>query len=82
MADEKFDVFTHSFVPKHEKIEQDEIEPILKRYNITKKQLPKIYKNDAVIKALGNIEVGDVIKIIRQSPTMGEVEFFRVVVHG
>jgi len=78
----KFDVFTHSFVPKHEKIEEDQIEPILKRYNITKRQLPKIHKNDAVVKALGDIEVGDVIKITRQSPTMGVVEFFRVVVHG
>ncbi len=82
MEDNKFDVFTHSFVPLHEKVSEEKLDEILKRFNITKKQLPKISKNDPTVKALENVNVGDVIRIVRDSPTMGKVEFFRVVIHG
>jgi DNA-directed RNA polymerase subunit H len=43
------------------------------------KELPKIKKDDPAILNL-TVKEGDVIKIIRQSPTAGEVEFYRGVI--
>lgn len=68
----------HIFVPKHIKVDEKESQEILERYNISLKQLPKILKNDVGIKGL-NAKAGDLIKIIRISPTMGKTEFFRAV---
>lgn len=71
----------HILVPEHIKLSDEEIKKVLEQYNISKKQLPKILKNDAAIKHL-NPKVGDVIKIIRNSEAQGKIEFFRVVVNG
>ncbi len=43
------------------------------------KELPKISKDDPALVSL-NVKEGDVIKIIRQSPTAGEVAFYRGVI--
>jgi len=75
----KFDVKTHVLVPKHIKLKKEEISEILQHYNIKKSQLPKIKKTDPAIEEL-EVEKGDVIKIIRKSPTVGETFFYRVVV--
>ena len=58
---------------------EQEVTKLLERFNITKRQLPKILKNDPAIKHL-NPKPGDVIKIIRESPTAKESEYYRVVV--
>lgn len=69
----------HIYVPKHIKISEEEGEEILKKLNIAKKQLPRILKEDP---ALANLDVkkGDIIKIIRKSETIGEAEFYRLVI--
>ena len=69
----------HTYVPKHVKLSEEEAEEILKKLNVTKKQFPKILKEDP---AIANIDVkkGDMIKIIRKSETVGEAEFYRVVI--
>ncbi|MAG78572.1 DNA-directed RNA polymerase subunit H [archaeon] len=74
----KFDVTTHKYVPKHEKLSEEQKLDLLEKYNISENQLPKIVKNDAAIQKLIP-EAGDVIKITRKSPTIGEMEYYRVV---
>ena len=78
-TESKFDVRTHILVPKHIKMTAEEIQELMKQYNIDKKQLPKIKKTDPAILSL-SAEKGDIIKIIRKSPTIGESFFYRVVV--
>jgi DNA-directed RNA polymerase subunit H len=69
----------HVLVPKHIKLTEEKAELILKQYNISKKQLPKIKKTDAAIVHL-NANPGDMIEIIRDSRTVGKSNYYRVVV--
>ena len=57
-----------------------EKQKLLEQYNISLKELPRIPKTDAAIVSL-NVKPGDVIKIIRKSPTAKESAFYRVVVN-
>ena len=77
----KFDVTKHHLVPKHIKISEKEKQELLKRYNITTKELPKILIEDPAIKNL-EVKIGDVVKILRKSPTAGEFVFYRCVING
>ncbi len=74
------DIKKHVLVPKHIKLSETEKTKLLEKYDISTKQLPKILKIDPAIKEL-NAKQGDVIKIIRQSPTAGETVFYREVVN-
>ena len=76
-----YDISKHTLVPKHTKLSEKEKEIILKKYNISVTQLPRILKNDSAIKDL-KLKQGDVVKIIRQSPTAGEIIFYRSVTNG
>ncbi len=69
----------HILIPTHIKLSAKERDELFKRYNISLKELPKIKKDDSAISSL-NVKEGDVIKIMRQSPTAGETEFYRGVV--
>lgn len=77
----RYDVSKHRLVPKHEKISEEETEELLEEYNISKENLPKIESNDSAIKNL-DVEVGDIIKITRESPSAGKSEYFRVVIES
>jgi DNA-directed RNA polymerase subunit H len=57
---------------------EEQSEAILKKYNVSKKQLPKITKNDPAISELEAVP-GDIIEITRESPTTGKSYFYRVV---
>ncbi|CEG11815.1 DNA-directed RNA polymerase subunit H (modular protein) [groundwater metagenome] len=72
---------SHILIPKHEAITKEEVEGLLKKYNITKNKLPKIYEFDAAITEL-HAKPGDVIKITRKSPTAGTAFYYRVVISG
>ena len=76
---ENFNIFEHSLVPKHTVLGNEEVANLLKKFNITVNQLPKISTKDAAVKLL-DAKHGDVIKIIRKSDTAGTSEFYRVVV--
>lgn len=69
----------HILIPKHTKLSKEASEEVLKKYNISKKQLPKIFKKDPAISNL-DVEKGDIIEINRDSPTCGKSIFYRVVV--
>jgi DNA-directed RNA polymerase subunit H len=75
----KIDIRSHDFVPKHTVLTKEETEKVLKSYNITAAQLPKIFVNDPVLKII-KAEVGDIIKIERVSPTAEISYAYRVVV--
>jgi len=75
----KFDVTRHVLVPKHEIMSKEEVKALLKRYGIRKEDLPWIRLTDPVVKAIG-AKRGDVIRIIRESPTAGKTVYYRVVV--
>jgi len=69
----------HVLVPSHRILSEKEKEELLKEKNIKLHQLPKILLNDPAIKEL-KPKVGDVVEIIRKSPTSGEAKYYRVVV--
>lgn len=75
----KLDILKHVLVPQHEVLKEEEVEKLLKAYNISKESLPRIIVDDPVVKAIGAKE-GDVIKIIRNSPTAGKSVVYRLVV--
>ncbi len=65
----------HYLVPEHRKLSEDEKAEILKKYNVTENELPKILKKDPAIKTL-DVEVGDVIEIKRAVSTTKENYFY------
>lgn len=77
----RVDVSKHVLIPKHVVLSQREKADLLKRYKITVESLPCILKEDPAVAHLSAKE-GDVIKILRKSPTAGEATFYRVVVSG
>ena len=81
MTETSFDITKHILVPEHTKLGEEEKRKLLEQYNISIKQLPQIKLDDPAIKHL-NPKVGDVMKIKRISPTVGETFFYRVVIHG
>ena len=78
MKKQKFKVDKHILTPKHLKLGEREKTQLLEKYRVASKELPKILKSDSAIKEL-DVKPGDIIKIIRKSPTAGESVFYRVV---
>jgi len=75
----KFKVDKHLLIPKHSKLSDAQKEKLLEKYNISMRELPRILKSDPAIISL-DAKLGDVIKIVRKSPTASEAIFYRVVV--
>ena len=82
-ADEEkvIDVRKHVLVPEHIKMTEEEVDLLLEKYNISKKQLPKIVRSDPALMGL-EADLGDVIKILRNSPTIGKSVYYRTVING
>jgi len=70
----------HVLALEHSKVSEKELKDILKAYEITAKELPKIFKDDPAIRDM-NLMEGDVVKIKRHSLTAGEVIFYRAVIN-
>jgi len=75
----KFTVQDHDLVPKHVLLSPQECEAVLKRYGIDAPQLPKIHVSDPAAKEI-EAKVGDIIKVVRKSPTAKESVFYRLVI--
>jgi DNA-directed RNA polymerase I, II, and III subunit RPABC1 len=77
----QFNISRHELVPKHEIIRDESvIKNIIAQYSLKSKfQLPIILKTDAMAKYLG-LKNGDVIKIVRVSPTAGDYVVYRCCV--
>lgn len=71
-----FDLFQHELVPVHEFASEIEVQEMMDKYAIDVKQLPKILVGDPAVQLLG-AKVGDVIKIVRDSPTAGRYVTYR-----
>ncbi len=74
-------VTNHIFVPKHSKISEKERKELLEIYHIDAEHLPKIFTDDPAIQDL-EVKAGDIVKIVRKSPTAGEIAFYRNVIEG
>ncbi|MEM0371926.1 MAG: DNA-directed RNA polymerase subunit H [Ignisphaera sp.] len=72
-------ILEHELVPHHEVVSLEEGLEVLKRYGIKPEQLPWIRSRDPVARAIG-AKPGDIVKIVRKSPTGGEVVVYRYVV--
>ena len=82
MSEKKeIDIFAHELVPKHVLLSQDEAKEVLARYQIQPYQLPHINLSDPAVRAI-KAKLGDIIKIIRKSSTVGEALVYRYVVEG
>ena len=75
----KIDVSKHALVPKHSKISEKEKKALVEKYFLILKELPKILAKDPAIEGIG-MKDGDIVKIVRKSPTAGESVFYRRVV--
>jgi len=76
-----FNIFKHKLVPKHEILMPEEKEKMLMEYRVQPYQLPRIKASDPAAKAIG-AKPGDIIKIVRESPTAGIHISYRYVVEG
>ena len=79
MIEKEVDIFQSHLVPKHELLSEDKKAAVLKKLNISVKQLPRIKKNDPAIKHM-KAKKTDVIKVTRNSPTAGQEIYYRVVI--
>jgi DNA-directed RNA polymerase subunit H len=69
---------THCYVPKHELLTSEEIDKLIE-VGVTSESLPKIFVSDPGICHL-EIKPGDVIRITRKNPQIGDTVYYRVVV--
>ncbi|GAA0549352.1 DNA-directed RNA polymerase subunit H [Halorubrum ejinorense] len=73
------DVSQHELVPDHVLLDDPEdVEEVLAEYDVKKTDLPKIKRTDPAIP--DDAEVGDVVKIVRNSRTTDEAVVYRLVV--
>jgi len=76
----QFNILEHSLVPQHRIINDNEVNEIMKKYNITDKTLfPEISRFDPVAKVIC-LRPGQVCHIIRPSKTAIQSNYYRVCV--
>ena len=74
----QFNILEHVLVPPHRVISDQEVEEIMKKYNITSKtQFPNISRFDPVARVIG-LRPGQVCQIIRPSKTSIETYYYRI----
>ena len=71
----------NTLVPQHELLDAERTQELLEKYKITRAELPKIRKSDATLTEI-KPKNGDVIKITRFNPIVGESYYYRVVIEG
>lgn len=76
-----FDIFEHALVPKHEVLTQKEKDEVLATYRVQPHQLPWIKVSDPAVRAVGGTP-GDIVRIVRESPTAGKHISYRYIIEG
>lgn len=78
----QFNILKHVLVPEHNVLDEDKVEEIMKRYNISNKnQFPDISRFDPVARAIG-LRPGQVCHIIRPSKTSIKSDYYRICVNN
>ena len=73
------DVSQHELVPDHVLLDDpEEVDEVLAEYDVKRTNLPKIKRTDPALP--DDAEVGDVVKIVRNSRTTDEAVVYRLVV--
>lgn len=68
----------HVLQSKNSKLKQEEAEELLKKFNVSRLQLPRIKKTDSALPE--DASIGDIIRIERKVDERGEKsEYYRVV---
>lgn len=76
----QFNILDHSLVPPHRVMNENEVEEIMKKYNITdKNQFPEISRFDPVAQVIG-LRPGNVCEITRPSKTAIVTKYYRICV--
>jgi DNA-directed RNA polymerase subunit H len=76
----QFNILNHALVPDHRVMNDNEVEEIMKKYNIKDKtQFPDISRFDPVARVIG-LRPGKVCHIIRSSKTAIQANYYRVCV--
>ena len=76
---QSFNIFGHEFVPKHEILTAEEREKLLAEFKVPPYQLPRIKASDPAVTAIGAMP-GDIVRVIRKSPTAGKYVAYRYVI--
>jgi len=66
----------HFLVPEHFLLSKEQAAELLKKYNLTLDQLPKILVSDAAVEEFNPMR-DDIVKIVRTSPTAGKTVYYR-----
>jgi len=74
-----FNIFQHELVPKHVVLNKKDAEEVLRRYHVRPHQFPYIKASDPACEAIG-AKPGDLVRIVRRSPTAGEAIAYRYVI--
>lgn len=81
-----FNILNHEMVPEHRLVSDSEADRILKKFGITKEQLPKIRLTDPAIKVLEatlkekeGIREGMIVEITRNSKTSEKFTAYRLI---
>ncbi|MDL5362006.1 DNA-directed RNA polymerase subunit H [Halalkalicoccus sp. NIPERK01] len=72
------DVSDHTLVPEHSLMDEAELDAVLAEYDIKRTDLPKIKRTDPALP--DEAEVGDVVKIVRESRTTDRAIVYRLVI--
>jgi DNA-directed RNA polymerase subunit H len=75
----QINILEHELVPRFEILSPEEAKELLEKLGIQPHQLPWISIDDPVVKAIG-AKPGDILRVIRKSPTAGESIAYRYVV--
>jgi len=76
---QQLEILKHKLVPTHIIISEEEKKKLLEKLKTTPDQLPKILTTDPAVISIG-AKPGQIVKIIRKSPTAGEAVAYRIVV--
>ncbi|MGC8974667.1 MAG: DNA-directed RNA polymerase subunit H [Thermoprotei archaeon] len=77
----KFKILEHELVPKHEVLKPEEAIEVLRSLGVRPEQLPYLRASDPVARAIG-ARPGDIVRVIRKSPTAGRIVAYRFVIAG